>query len=332
MPWAPKDGAAGPACKRLSVVPAPASAGARALERDVSHSGYTGVPDSHATLPAAMVLLSMRGTGLASFLHALNRLSHMHPVPAVETCSPAPAHPLSRRCVLLAALAVGAGPAAARPLRLPIAISDVGTQRFPRRVLALVAEGEGIEWDIRPVPWPRMVAMAQQGEALAFGLSPTPRRQPMFAFSEPLYDSRVWALSHRQQPPALDRADDLRGLAVCAGRGVSYGESIDNLLAESTQTSLVLGDVALRARLVMAQRCDVALFSSYAASSDALERKLRQRLPDAGGVVVHRQPLATWSTHIAVRRGHPLSDGLDRINRAIRRQHRAILALVEAGR
>lgn len=234
--------------------------------------------------------------------------------------------------LLAAAAGIAAGSAAATPLRLPIAISDVGTQRFPRRVLALVAEGEGIEWDILPVPWPRMVAMAQRGEALAFGLSPTPRRQPLFAFSDALYDSRVWALSHRQQPPLLDHPDHLRGLAVCAGRGVSYGESIDTLLAESTQTSLVLGDVALRARLVMAQRCDVALFSSYVASSEALERKLRQRLPSAGGVVVHRQPLATWSTHIAVRRGHPLAQGLDRINRAIRRQHRAIQALVDAGR
>lgn len=239
---------------------------------------------------------------------------------------------MSRRGLLMTALAASTVPAWAAPLRLPIAISDVGTQRFPREVLALVAEGEGIEWDIRPVPWPRMVAMAQQGEALAFGLSPTPRRQPFFAFSEALYDSRVWALSHREQPPLIDSAEQLRGLAVCAGRGVSYGESIDSLLAASTQTRLVLGDVALRARLVLAQRCDVALFSSYAPSSEALERKLQQRLPEARGVLVHRQPLATWSTHIAVRRGHELAQGLERINRAIRRQHRAIRGLAEASR
>ena len=158
------------------------------------------------------------------------------------------------------------------------------------------------------------------------------RRQPLFAFSEPLYDSRVWALSHRQQAPLLDSADQLRGLAVCAGRGVSYGESIDSLLAASTQTRLVLGDLTLRARLLLAHRCDVALFSSYAPSSDALERKLQQRLPDADSVVVHRQPLATWSTHIAVRRGHALAESMERINRAIRRQHRAIRALADAGR
>jgi ABC-type amino acid transport substrate-binding protein len=243
---------------------------------------------------------------------------------------------VSRRGLLMAAVAAGAAaggvPATAAPLRLPIAISDVGTQRFPRAILAAVAEGEGIEWDIHAVPWPRIVAMAQRGETLAFGLSPTPRRQPVFAFSEPLYDSRVWALSHREQSPLIDSAEQLRGLAVCAGRGVSYGESIDSLLADSTQTSLVLGDVASRARLVLAQRCDVALFSSYAQSSDMLERKLQQRLPDARSVYVHRQPLATWSTHIAARRGHELAQGLERINRAIRRQHRAIRALAEAGR
>lgn len=251
------------------------------------------------------------------------------------TATPQPAG-LRRRGLLMAALAAGTGgtaaPVSAAPLRLPIAISDAGTQHFPRQVLELVAEGEGIEWDIRPVPWPRMVAMAQQGESLAFGLSPTPRRQPLFAFSEPLYDSRVWALSHRQQPPLVDSPEQLRGLAVCAGRGVSYGESIDSLLAASTQTRLVLGDLALRARLVLAQRCDVALFSSYAPSPDALERKLQQRLPDGASVFVHRHPLATWSTHIAVRRGHALAEGMERINRAIRRQHRAIRALADAGR
>lgn len=239
-----------------------------------------------------------------------------------------------RRSLLLgmAAACVGAGPADAAPVRLPIAISDSGTQQFPRQVLALVAEGEGLDWDIQAVPWPRMVAMAERGEALAFGLSPTPRRQPVLAFSEALYDSRVWALTPRQQPARLERAEQLRGLSVCAGRGVSYGESIDALLAESTQTNLVLGDVARRARLVLAQRCDVALFAGHAPTAEALERKLQQRLPEAREVWVHRQPLATWSTHIAVRRDHPLALGLDRINRAIRRQHRAIRALVDAAR
>jgi ABC-type amino acid transport substrate-binding protein len=238
-----------------------------------------------------------------------------------------------RRALFMGAMAASVGAAsgrsAAAPLRLPIAISDVGTQRFARQVLALVGQGEGIDWDIQPVPWPRMLAMAQSGEALGFGLSPTPLREAVLAFSEPLYDSRVWALSHRQQSPMLDRVEQLRGLSVCAGRDVSYGERIDALLAESSQTSLVLGDVAQRARLVLAQRCDVALFSSYAASPEALERKLQERLPEAADVRVHRQPLAVWSTHIAVRRGHPLAQSLAAINRAIRRRHSAIRALAE---
>ena len=68
----------------------------------------------------------------------------------------------------------------------------------------------------------------------------------------------------------------------------------------------------------MARRCDVALFASHAPSAEAVERMLQQRLPAAHGVVVNRHPLATWSTHIAARRGHVLAQGLDRINHAIR--------------
>ncbi|MBH9579473.1 substrate-binding periplasmic protein [Inhella proteolytica] len=179
---------------------------------------------------------------------------------------------MRRRPLLL--LPLGAAlPARAAP-RVPLAVGEHGGHRHWLPLFALLAQALGIEWDLRPMPWPRAQSFAEQGGGLMFGLAHTPARAQRFVFSQPAALVHTWALVRAGEGAALAAPQSLRERTVCMARASSYP---DTLRAQGIAVGQWLesdqGDPGAL-RMVRARRCDAALVTLPGRQPERVRRLL----------------------------------------------------------
>lgn len=232
----------------------------------------------------------------------------------------------------LAALPVAARQAAkVPPTVVPVAINENSVRAFVVRLLRLLGQAAGIEWKVEPVPFARALALAERGQALAFGVSRTAQREALFEFSEPLFHNHVWMVARREQGLDYRTLDDLRNRTLCLTRGFSYGTAFDAARAAGLfRVEQSDADLAGRARMLLADRCDLVLGSHRSPNPWLFERRLRESSGLAAALAVLPTPMLVEPVHLAVARGHPLAALLPRINAALAQQRPAIQALVDS--
>lgn len=201
---------------------------------------------------------------------------------------------------------------------------------FVLPLLELLAQGAGLQWELMPVPFPRVLAMVERGQALGFGLGRTPAREEQLAFSAPLFASRVWPVSRRDLGLVVRTVSDLQGLRVCMSRNASYGAALDAAKGKVFQPEYSDGDVTARLRMLMAGRCELVLNSHRSADAWLLERRLRAAGGYSSAIVVGPTPLAGEPVHIAAAKGSDWAGWLPRIDAALAARREQLRALVDS--
>ncbi|MBB2485292.1 transporter substrate-binding domain-containing protein [Mitsuaria sp. WAJ17] len=218
----------------------------------------------------------------------------------------------------------------AAALHIPLAVGEHVNRAFVVPLLQVLEQGGGWTWDLQFAPMGRVLALAERGQSLAFGLGRTAAREAVMGFSDPLFSSRIWPVMRRDRGLRLSSVEDLRGLTVCLARSMSYGAALDAAKGRDFQVEYADGDPMIRLRMLAAQRCDVALMSHRSADPWLLERRLRTAAGYTSLIEVGAVPLITEPVHVAGALGSPLLRYLPQINAALRRQHLAIQALVDS--
>lgn len=213
---------------------------------------------------------------------------------------------------------------------LPLALGQHANMAFVGPLLELLARTAGLQWELKPLPFPRVLAMVERGQALGFGLGRTPAREQTLAFSQPLFASRVWPISRRDRRLNLRGPEDLQGLRVCMSRTVSYGLAIDAAKGRSFQPEYSDGDLASRLRMLMAGRCEAMLSNHRSADAWLLEQRLREASGYSAALVVGPQPLVTDPVHIAAAKGSEWAAYLPRIDAALAKAREQLRELVDS--
>lgn len=213
------------------------------------------------------------------------------------------------------------------PVRL--AISEQTHKPFVLPLLKQIGEAAGLQWELLFLPWPRALLGAQLGEHLVFGLSRSPSRDKLFAYSQPAFTSRGWLVVPKAKPIRFDRLEDLRGRSLCVARGSTYGPAFEE--ARHQQLFRVESggtDLAGRARMLAAGRCDV-LVATHRGSAAALERRLRG-LRNGSQLQVLPKPVVEEGILFAAAKGSDPATLLPRLDEAIARSRAAIQTLVDS--
>jgi ABC-type amino acid transport substrate-binding protein len=256
------------------------------------------------------------------------------PQPFANFLSPMLLQPRRRFCVLtLAALsspvrAVSSPPPP--PPVIPVAHSEAVDAAFVGAVMALIGAGAGLRFEAQAVPFARMLRMAEQGEAIGFGISPSDERRRHLAFSGTLFKGAVWAVSRRDGGVVPRDARDLRGKVVCRSRQASYGVELEDPAGSGLDARQISGDLAQRGRTLSAGHCDVLLVTSRNASERALRSRLRAGGADLAALRVSRRPLVEQDVHLGVAIDSPLAALLPRVDAAMRARGQDLRRLVSS--
>lgn len=245
--------------------------------------------------------------------------------------SPTRPRPPTRRACLGAALAAVTGAAHATPDNIPIALSAALNAPFVDALLDELAAALGIRWQITRAPFARVVRMAEAGEALGFGISPTPQRSRTLDFTQAWFESGVWALSRAAAPHDAVSVAGLKGLSVCITRDAQFGASFDRAVAREFRALPAGGDFASRLRMLTAGRCDVLLATHYNRDRSQLQSRIRAAGANPEEIAIGRQPLLTQSVHVAVRRDAELARWVPRLDQALAERRAAIAELLRDG-
>ena len=246
-----------------------------------------------------------------------------------------PPSPDPHRRQLLAGLALpllGARPAHAQPEtwpRVPLVYAQAANADFVEPLLDLLGHAARLRWERSRLPARRVLALAEQGRALGFGLGPTPQRLGQLAFSQPVFFGQLMLISRRERPLSPRSVDELKGLRVCVTRDASYGAELDAALGPVLQPEYTAGDLATRLRMLQGGRCDATLLTHR---NDHLQQ-VEQRLLASGFTPetfhIAPQPLARDPVCIAVAPQSPLRPYLDRIDQALALKRDAIRQLID---
>lgn len=242
---------------------------------------------------------------------------------------------LQRRRAVAALAAGGLGCAGLVPAQaaeakpVPLVLGANLTPAFNQKLMKLIAEAGGFEWQIQTVPWARALQLAERGQAVVFGAARNAQREALMDFSEPVYVNNVWLVARREQRLSFAKLEDLRGRKICVRRGTSYGDAFDAAKGSLFQVEQVDGDLHGRVRMLLNGRCEIVPGSHRSSNRVSFERRLQEGGSPLAQVEVLPVPLSTESIHFAVAKDQPLSAQISRINGAIRAQRQAIQNLID---
>lgn len=227
-------------------------------------------------------------------------------------------HGLRRRELLIGGALWGAASSASATPVVPVAVSESVNRPFVQEVLEQLAMLVPVRWDLQPVPFTRLLQMAERGQAFAFGIGRTPAREALLSFSVPLFYSRLWTVSLKGASPAVSRLSDLNGKRLCVGRYITFGAEVDAALdGKQVEPVYVNSDLSARLRVLKAGRCDALLMAHRNEEVRLLEQRLKEAGGDLNELVLSRQAIAVQTEHMAVAKGCDLEKYLQGISDAI---------------
>ncbi len=215
---------------------------------------------------------------------------------------------------------------------VPLAVGDHVNRAFVVPLLDLIADGAGIQWQIEWMPFARTLLQAERGQSLGFGMTRTPARERVYAFSDVLFFNHAWSIVRRERRLSIQQLSDLDGLSICLGRGVSLSPAFEEARGKRFQVETSGADLAGRVRMLMAGRCDVVLASHRSPDPWLIERRLRKEVGLGSALEVLPRPLMVDPVHFAVGLDTPLAALLPRINKGLAARRQAIRALVDSER
>lgn len=145
----------------------------------------------------------------------------------------------------------------------PISYLEAGKPAgiFPRILQRLQAE-TGDTYDIRLVPWARVMRMASTGEGAAANISWNSERAEIYDYSVPLYLSEVVLVVRKGNEFPFETLQDLKGKLIGLGLGSSYGDAVDEAIAKGVFAVDRDADQQSRMLKLLAGRVDAVFVGS----------------------------------------------------------------------
>ncbi len=162
----------------------------------------------------------------------------------------------------------------------------------------------GYQVEVVTVPWPRAVALAQEGKAVVPSLSFTAERAKVFHFTTPMWHDRVVLVTRANTVFPYSKPEDLLGQRVGIGSGAEFGEAFARVRANLTVETDPSNEIRLRK--LAAGRIDVAVLGGGPAAVVLAANQAGVALTE---VAILPVSLSTDSNHIGISKTRP--DGLE---------------------
>ncbi len=228
--------------------------------------------------------------------------------------------------ILMLALSLLAAVTVPDTITVPILIAErvdannhsVELVTVSRKILDYIAHKSGMHIELHPYPWKRALMLAESGEFAIWGLSRTPEREHIFAFSHPVFSKNIWMIVRKDQTMEVRSIADLAGKHISIFRGASYGAEFDKARAANLFT--VEEDInswETRFNKLLAGRCDVMLAASTSVTPQKAALFFESQGFDSKQMRVLEKPLFADILYFAIKKSKVADFPMDRINEAI---------------
>ena len=190
-------------------------------------------------------------------------------------------------------------------------------------ILKKVSEKTGDTYEVRLVPWRRAYDLALRGEGAVLGLSMTPERQELFDFSEPLYYNELQLVVAKGHEFAFTKFEDLKGLSVGGGTGISYGAEVDHAIATGVFTLERDTDATARLQRVLVGQLQVAVIGHGIQGLEDLVKGHPRLSKRRGEFSVLPKPLARDPLYLAAPKSLQKKEVLARFSKALHELQRS---------
>jgi polar amino acid transport system substrate-binding protein len=164
-------------------------------------------------------------------------------------------------------------------------------------------------------PWPRMMAMAREGELdIIAGLAFTPEREEFLYFTKPFYQTMLYVFAHRNTEIDIDRPEDLLSYKRVEVRGHSEGEGeLDKLLMPTTMFVNERNQVI---ELILSGRADY-----YLATQKIESPQTKKKHSEMSEIKQLPLPIKSLKAMIGVSKASPCVVHLEKINQFINKNY-----------
>jgi ABC-type amino acid transport substrate-binding protein len=185
------------------------------------------------------------------------------------------------------------------------------------RILQAISARTGDVYDLHLTPWKRAYDAALGGNGALVGVSWTADRAKVFDYSDPIYDDDILVVMRQGREFPFQGLEDLRGRTVGGEIGASYGQAVDQAIAQGLFA--VDRDTAPVSRLkkLLSGRFDAALVGNGTEGLEVLLASDPDLQVARGKFVVAPTPLVVDRLHLAFAKVSRKTDALARFNRAL---------------
>jgi ABC-type amino acid transport substrate-binding protein len=184
-------------------------------------------------------------------------------------------------------------------------------------ILRAAALRTGDEYELRLVPWKRAYESALSGLGAIVGISWTKERAQLFDYSEALYSDDIQVVMLRGKEFPFVGVESLRGRTLGGELGASYGQAVDQALAEDVFRVDRDTSVVSRLRKLLAGRLDAALVGNGIGGLNAVLASDRELESQRAKLVVSPRPLVDDLLYLAFPKVASHPQALARLNAAL---------------
>jgi ABC-type amino acid transport substrate-binding protein len=199
-----------------------------------------------------------------------------------------------------------------------------------RKVIEYLGVQSGVHFELHPYPWKRALLLAESGESAIWGVSRTPEREQIFAFSHPIFSKNIWMIVRKDRKLEIKSIADLAGKHISVFRGASYGAEFDK--AKSNNLFTLEEDTnswEIRFSKLLAGRCDVMLAAATSSTSASAEHFFARYGYDPKTMRLLPKPLFADTLYIAILKSRLAGFPMEPINAAIDTGRADIERLIE---
>jgi polar amino acid transport system substrate-binding protein len=184
-------------------------------------------------------------------------------------------------------------------------------------ILRKVEPLTGDRYTLELGPWKRVYALGLRGECGIFQLSFNQERSALFDYSRPYYSDDIQIVTLKDRSFPFGTLQDLKGKRIGGVSGASYGQEVDQAIADGLFTvDRDVGQVG-RLRKLLAGRLDAAFIGNGPAGVEKLFASNEVLRSQRDRFVILPVPLARDPLHLAFAKSMNKRAAIERFDAAI---------------
>jgi polar amino acid transport system substrate-binding protein len=184
-------------------------------------------------------------------------------------------------------------------------------------ILRGVEKLTGDQYVLQVGPWQRAYALGVRGEVGNYQLSFTQERAALFDYSKPYFNDDIQIVTLKDHSFPFTTVQDLKGKLIGGVSGASYGQEVDQAIAQGLfKVDRDVGQVG-RLRKLLAGRLDAAFIGNGHAGVELLFASNGELRSQRDRFVILPVPVARDPLHLAFAKSMNKRAALDRFDAAI---------------